>query len=71
LDIEKDVLLAAKELAVREKTTAGRIISDLARKGLAGTKTETTIRNGIPVVASRGEVITNEHVRRLMDEESV
>jgi len=35
LDIEDDVLQAAKELAQREGGTAGRVISTLARRGLA------------------------------------
>ncbi|MEL6761680.1 MAG: hypothetical protein AAF735_04715 [Myxococcota bacterium] len=34
LDIADDVLLAAKEAAKRQKTTAGRIISDWARQSL-------------------------------------
>jgi hypothetical protein len=33
LDIEEDVLFAAKDLARREKKTAGQVISELARKG--------------------------------------
>ena len=32
LDIEDDVLQAAKELAVRERSTTGRVISALARR---------------------------------------
>jgi hypothetical protein len=34
LDIEDDVLQAAKELAERDCSTAGRVISALARRGL-------------------------------------
>ena len=34
LDIDDDVLQAAKELAAAEKKTAGQVISELARKGL-------------------------------------
>ncbi len=36
LDIDDDVLLAAKELARREGETAGRVLSRLARAGLRG-----------------------------------
>jgi predicted DNA-binding ribbon-helix-helix protein len=32
LDIEEDVLAAARELARREKKTAGQVISELARR---------------------------------------
>ena len=34
LDIDDDILSAAKELARAEGKTAGQVISDLARKGL-------------------------------------
>jgi hypothetical protein len=34
LDIDDDVLQAAKELARRQGKTAGRIVSELARRGL-------------------------------------
>jgi hypothetical protein len=34
LDIEDDVLQAAKELARREGRTAGQVISELARRSL-------------------------------------
>ena len=72
LDIEPDVLQAAKEIAAREKSTAGAIISRLARKGLQPLPSaKRKLRNGIPVFASSGQVITNEHVRRIADEESV
>ena len=34
LDIDDDILQAAKELARAEKKTAGQVLSELARKGL-------------------------------------
>ena len=34
LDIDEDVLQAAKELAAREQKTAGKLISEWARRGL-------------------------------------
>jgi DNA-binding transcriptional regulator YdaS (Cro superfamily) len=34
LDIDDDVFLAAKELAAIRKTTAGQVISELARQGI-------------------------------------
>jgi hypothetical protein len=71
LDIEEDVLLAAKELAAKERTSTGAVISRLARKGLAGpVAARPEIRNGVPVFPARpGEVVTVEHVQRLLDEE--
>lgn len=75
LDIEEDVLQAAKELAQREGSTAGRILSLLARRGLSipaqETKKSSVIRGGVPLLQSRGEVVTLERVRKLMDQEGI
>ena len=75
LDIEDDVLQAAKELARREGRTAGRILSELARRGLAAPApragSRSRLRRGVPVLASRGEIVTPEHVQRLSDREGV
>lgn len=72
LDIEDDILSAAKELAKQEGTTAGQIISALARKGLiSNSPKKPTLRGGVPVLPSRGEIVTMEKVQRLMDEEGV
>ena len=73
LDIEEDVLQAAKELARREGSTAGRVLSELARRGLAGaargTRGRPRLRRGVPVLPSRGGLVTLEQVERLRDEE--
>lgn len=78
LDIEEDVLQAAKELAEREKTTAGKIISRLARKGLIGEPPENGIkqdkikyRNGVPLLPRRGVIVTNELIDRIREEEGI
>jgi hypothetical protein len=75
LDIEDDVLQAAKELAGSDGSTAGRVISALARRGLAAQNSNpeksSRLRNGVPVIASRGEIITMEHVQKIMVEEGI
>ena len=75
LDIEDDVLQAAKELAQREGGTAGQVISDLARRGLtlpvAGRRKRSGLRGGIPVLPSRGELVTLEHVQKIQGKEGV
>jgi hypothetical protein len=73
LDISDDVLQAAKELAQRNGGTAGQVISDLARRGLNAppTKRRPALRGGVPVLPSRGEIVTLEHVQKLQDEEGV
>ena len=74
LDIEADILQAAKEIAGREGQTAGRVLSDLARRGLKmrppWSGTEST-RGGVPLIPTRGELVTLGKVRRLMDEEGL
>jgi hypothetical protein len=70
LDIDDDVLAAAKELALGQKTTAGKVISDLVRKALAQPLRSNVIyRNGLPVLPKRGGVVTRELVDRLAEEE--
>lgn len=75
LDIEDDVLQAAKELAQREGSTAGQVLSELARRALTSRlplpSHRPANRGGVPVLPSRGEVVTLEKVRRLRDEEGV
>lgn len=75
LDIESDVLLAVKEIAAKEKTTAGVVISRLARSGLAGagqrSPSSTALRNGVPVIKGTGHIITLAHIQSIMDEEGI
>ena len=55
LDIDADVLNAAKEIAAVRGTSAGKVLSELARKGLAPAgEAVTSTRNGVPVMPSRG-----------------
>jgi len=75
LDIEEDVLQAAKELARQEGSTTGQVISKLARRGLTAVPTKENqslvIRNGVPVFPARGEVVTLDHIRELMNQEGI
>ena len=52
LDLDDDVLQAAKELAAARRTTAGKVISDLARKGLEPARSG-RVRNGVPLFTRR------------------
>jgi hypothetical protein len=72
LDIEVDILAAAKELAAKEKTTAGRVLSQLARRGLSmGHPQKSAERNGIEMLPVRDEAVSVEHVRNIMDAEGI
>jgi hypothetical protein len=49
LDLDDDVLQAAKELAAARGSTAGRVLSELARQALAPAA-HTKTRNGVPLL---------------------
>ena len=74
LDIDDDVLRAAKEVARREKRTAGEVISSLARRGLAAHDEPPRSRRkprqatcGFRPFASRGVIVTDEVVDSLRE----
>lgn len=72
LDIDPDVLEAAKEMASRTKRTAGQVLSDLARKALVSDQptaaTSAGMINGFEVIPANQRVVTPELVRQLMDD---
>jgi len=72
LDIEEDVLHAAKDLARREKKTAGRVISELARKGLSGpaitTFGEPKAIYGFRPFPREGRIVSNELINKLRED---
>jgi ribosomal protein L17 len=77
LDIDDDILQAAKELARAEKKTAGQVLSEFARKGLTQATTgfgeDTSVpyvmKDGWYVLTGReGVVVTKEFVDRLIEE---
>ena len=73
VDIDDDVLLAAKELARRDKRSAGAVLSELARKGLndvpaADEGAAGDSFYGFHPWPSRGKPVTNELINRLRDD---
>ena len=73
LDIDEDVLQAAKELAAARKSTAGKILSELARTALKPTRRSVARRrHGVPLLPPRqGErPVTIVMVSSLRDETS-
>jgi len=72
LEIDDDVMQAAREIARLKNQGVGRAISDLARRGLAPeTSPVVELQDGIPVWKhGPGAVaVTSEMVRNLADEE--
>jgi hypothetical protein len=74
LDIDDDVLQAAKELARRERKTAGRVLSELARRGMVkdtlSAKPAKEVFLGFRPFTHRGTIVTNEMIDRLREEDS-
>jgi hypothetical protein len=72
LEIDDDVMRAAREMARLKNQGIGRMISDLARRGLAPEASPVVeIEDGIPVWKhGPGAVaVTSEMVRNLADDE--
>jgi hypothetical protein len=72
LEIDDDVMDAARALTQLKNERVGRTISDLARRGLASEVPPVVeVRDGIPVwVHAPGAIpVTSELVRRLAGEE--
>lgn len=69
LDIDEDVLYAAKEIAKRQGISMGRVISNLARQALIH-PLETTTRNEVPLFPRRSDagIVTLELINQLRDE---
>lgn len=81
LDIDEDVLLAAKELARCQSLSAGQVVSRLLRRVLTGQSGSTAVFEGSgfesrtiagfrPFPAGRA-VVTNDTVNHLRDLEGV
>ena len=76
LDLDEDVLEAAKELARAERKTVGSVASDLMRKGLTAPirsgplgPNDFVLEDGWYVLPNReGVVVTKEMVDRLIEE---
>lgn len=77
LDIDDDVLAAVKDLARRERRTAGEVLSSLARQALTGAYcAPPAIREpasfyGFEPFPSSGKVVTNELIDDIRDREGL
>ncbi len=79
IDIDDDLLAAAKELARRENVTAGQVVSRLLREGLNGLRGASSGRRDgrrrstarFRPFGGRGKAVTNEQVNALRDAEGV
>ncbi|HMJ01541.1 MAG TPA: hypothetical protein VK506_01295 [Conexibacter sp.] len=69
LDLDQDVLAAARDLASGERRSLGSVVSELARRGLTPARVEA--EGDLPVirVPAGTPAITPEMVRRALDED--
>lgn len=74
LDIDDDVLRAAKELARRQRKTAGAVISELSRRALTASPTPEgrtpRATRGFRPFPKRGGIVTNEQIDKLREEDA-
>jgi hypothetical protein len=74
LNLDDDVLAAVKSLASARSTSAGKVASELIRKGLfpEDTNPKRRYRNGVPLftkLPGPGKaIVTSEMVKKLMEE---
>ena len=74
LNIDNDVLATAKQLARRERKTAGQLVSELMREALRARTPPATAGKprrdlyGFKPIPAGGAIVTNELVDRLREE---
>jgi hypothetical protein len=66
LDLDDDVLQAVKEIALVRGSTAGKVLSELARKALAPRRAMRT-RNGVPLLPIRPAGAAHPTMKRVND----
>lgn len=76
VDIDDDVLLAVKERARRERSSAGRVLSELARQALrapdgAAMDDASASFHGFSPFGHRGPAVSNALIDRLREEDGV
>ena len=75
LALDDDIFLIARQQAARDRIPLGAAVSRLARQGLMASSapmaSTTPLRSRYSVLPARDELITNEHVRHLMDAEGI
>ncbi len=70
LDLDLDVLQAAKEIGAVRGISAGQVVSELVRKALAAAPKTARVRNGVPLLSRKAgsPPLTMAAVNRLRDE---
>lgn len=75
LALDEDVFNIAKQKAQRERTSIGVAVSELMRLGIRSMQMPAAqrppTRSKYAVLPARNEIITSEHVYKLMEQEGI
>jgi hypothetical protein len=75
ITIDDDIFNIARQKAQKERVSIGHVISDLARQGIRNAqqiKGDRPIpKSKYAVLGKRDEIITSEHIYKLMDQEGI
>ena len=71
VDLDEDILRAAKDLAKERSQSLGRVVSELARKGLQPSAQRLDARNGVPLLPRKpgARPVTSQMVKELLESE--
>ena len=69
INLDEDVLRAAKDLAEERAQSLGSVLSDLARRGLRPRKAAVAVRNGVPILPRKpgAKPVTAKAVKDLLE----
>ena len=75
LSLADDVFLIARQMAARDRVSLGEAVSRLVREGYKAQaqspNTGAVFKIKYSVLPARDEIVTNEHVRLLLDEKGI
>jgi hypothetical protein len=78
LNLAEDALIAARNIAQRDRVSLGEAVSDLIRRAAAGgpqvahsQAQQAPLRGRFALLPARDELITPQHVRDLMEREGI
>ncbi len=75
LDIDEDILAAARERARRERKSMGALLSELARRGMSLPEGSYSVQEsegpyGLRPFPSREGIVTNELINKLREDDA-
>lgn len=75
VNLADDALIAARNIAQRQRVSLGTAVSELIRRGIAAGATDSpaqarvALRGRFALLPLRDEIVTPQHVRELMERE--